>query len=123
MASITASQQQKDQAETEFAIITIADDLGLVTDEEFDEAVRVLTATMSQGDANPFLSWGEPIIPYVCSCGQVVYGDTSHSHDYDEVGWAASNRGPSVTPLTYRSAAEWAGYECGEEHGPIHQTL
>jgi len=32
-------------------------------------------------NANPFVPWSDPQIPFECSCGKIIYADTVHSHD------------------------------------------
>lgn len=32
------------------------------------------------GNANSFVPWDDPNIPYECSCGQIIWADTPHSH-------------------------------------------
>jgi hypothetical protein len=33
------------------------------------------------GNANPFVPWTDPNLPYECFCGEFIYADTPHSHD------------------------------------------
>lgn len=35
------------------------------------------------GNANPYVPWDDPQIPYECSCGQIIYSDSQHSHGND----------------------------------------
>jgi hypothetical protein len=35
------------------------------------------------GNANPYVPWDDPQIPYECFCGQTIYADTPHSHGND----------------------------------------
>jgi len=41
------------------------------------------------GNANPYVPWSDPQIPYACACGQIIYADTPHSHG-EETDFAES---------------------------------
>jgi hypothetical protein len=32
------------------------------------------------GNANAFVPWSDPMIPFECDCGKVIYSDTMHVH-------------------------------------------
>jgi hypothetical protein len=36
------------------------------------------------GNANPYVPWSDPQIPYHCVCGEIIYSDTVHLHLGDE---------------------------------------
>ena len=48
-------------------------DAGVISREE-------ATGAMPEGNANSFVPWDDPQIPFECYCGEIIYADTPHEH-------------------------------------------
>ncbi len=53
---------------------------GVLSQEDL-EGAELLPAP---GNANRFVPWTDPNIPYECVCGTIIYSDTPHFHPGDE---------------------------------------
>lgn len=47
------------------------------------EADAIAAMPIPEGNANPFVPWSDPQIPFECYCGKIIYSDTPHTHDSD----------------------------------------
>lgn len=45
------------------------------------------------GNANPYVPWDDPQIPYECICGEIIYADTPHSHGDERENVRRANEG------------------------------
>lgn len=54
-------------------------DLGIKNDQELFEVSKALGLDLSN-NANPFVPWDDPQIPFECDCGAVIYSDSVHEH-------------------------------------------
>lgn len=51
-----------------------------VTPAEIEEAEQELEAISIPGNANSFVPWADPLIPFECECGAIIYADSEHEH-------------------------------------------
>lgn len=54
-------------------------ELGVLSQEDLEGAGLLPVP----GNANPYVPWDDPHIPYECYCGQIIYSDWPHSHGYE----------------------------------------
>lgn len=54
--------------------------VGAISQEEAEQARRNYEAVQVPGNANPFVPWDDPNIPYWCDCGEIIYSDFVHEH-------------------------------------------
>lgn len=45
------------------------------------EADAIASMPIPNGNANCFVPWDDPLIPFECYCGRIIYSDTVHTHD------------------------------------------
>ena len=54
-------------------------DLGDNIDSDLHEIMRAAGVDTSK-NANPFVPWDDPNIPFECDCGEIIYADSEHEH-------------------------------------------
>lgn len=63
-------------------IASVKADLGENIDPDLFE-INNLTGDDRSGNANPFVPWSDPQIPFECDCGAIIYADSAHTHDQE----------------------------------------
>jgi hypothetical protein len=53
--------------------------LGVPNDDDLHE-IMALAGVDTSRNANPFVPWDDPQIPFECECGEIIYADTVHEH-------------------------------------------
>lgn len=81
MCLSTANSDDKIESMLEVSIAETAAsiDPSLVDPEELRRLREENQAV--QGNANEFVPWSDPGIPYHCECGEIIYADTPHTHE------------------------------------------
>lgn len=59
--------------------------LGIPVDDQLHDLAEAAGFDLS-GNANSFVPWDNPDVPYECECGSIIYSDTEHTHGEDEEG-------------------------------------
>jgi hypothetical protein len=57
--------------------------LGESNDDDLHEIMQLAGVDTSR-NANSFVPWDDPQIPFECSCGAIIYADTVHTHEDEE---------------------------------------
>ncbi|MEK7626066.1 MAG: hypothetical protein AAB423_01770 [Patescibacteria group bacterium] len=74
------AENQKQTAFLGKEILVMAKPFGDVTSAEIDKAEQELEAISIPGNANSFVPWADPLIPFECECGAIIYADSEHEH-------------------------------------------
>lgn len=81
--SDSSDQNRTDEVKQRLDIARMTADLGFPIDDQLHDIAEAAGFDLSN-NANPYVPWDDPQIPYHCECGQIIYADSRHSHGEDD---------------------------------------
>jgi hypothetical protein len=76
-------QETQEEIELRLKIAELSAGLGENIDDQLHEIADAAGDDLS-GNDNTFVPWSDPLIPYECGCGAIIYSDSDHSHGDEE---------------------------------------
>jgi hypothetical protein len=76
-------EQKREEIDLRLKIAKTSAKLGVNIDSQLHEIAHAMGDDLSD-NANPFVPWSDPQIPYECECGAIIYSDWEHSHGDEE---------------------------------------
>jgi hypothetical protein len=81
MPGTCCSAKRREAAETTHMFTEMAEPFGIVSQDHMNEVRDAHQA--ASGNANRYVPWDDPQIPYECTCGDIIYSDWPHTHPGD----------------------------------------
>ncbi len=72
-------EQKQQEVDLRMRIAEVSANLGEKIDDQLHDIARAMGDDLS-GNANPYVPWSDPQIPFECDCGEIIYADTVHTH-------------------------------------------
>jgi hypothetical protein len=97
------------EIETRRTIVELAQPFNILTRDETNSVRREYQ--VATGNANAYVPWNDPQLPYWCECGEMIYCDSPHTHPGDP--------GHPGYPAPAKPTREQEDMEYDVEHGLV----